>query len=118
MLELQVGDYSVRFFPGEDRKATTGVVVGGHGAVPPRVDERRPPVPHFEGTIPGRDLGGPVGEAVRQVEQGIRRLKLTTQVGDQICREKVPEARLREEAERVRVAVQKARIETPPILLV
>src|SRR5918998_6832561 len=52
--ELQIGDYGVRFFSGEDRKAIPGIVVGGHGTVPPRVDERSLSVPHFEGTISGR----------------------------------------------------------------
>src|SRR5215213_6921437 len=52
------------------------------------------------------------------MEQGISRLKLAAQVGDQIRREEEPEARLRKETERVRMAVQKACIDTPPILLV
>src|SRR5829696_1983102 len=103
--ELQEGDYGVRFFSGEDRKATTRVVVGGHGTVPPRIDERRSAVPHLQRAVPGRDLGGPVGEAEGQMEQGIRRPKPSTQVGDQIRREEVPEARLREEAKRVCMAV-------------
>ncbi len=40
-------------------------------------------MPDCEGAVPGRNLGGPVGEAVRQMEQGIGRLKLAAQVGDQ-----------------------------------
>src|ERR671912_1243921 len=115
-LELQVGDYGARFFSTKDRKAPSRVVVGGHGTVPPRVDERRPAVPDLESAVPGSNLGSPVGEPVRQMEQRVRRLEPAAQVGDQIRRKEVPETSLREEAERVRMAVQKACIDTPPIL--
>src|SRR5215211_3354785 len=96
----------------------SGVVVGGHGTVSARVDERRPAVPKDESTFSSRNLGGPVGEAVRQMEQGISRLKLAAQVGDQVGGKKEPEPRLREEAERARMAVQEACLDPPPIFLV
>src|SRR5688572_33477637 len=51
------------------------------------------------------------------MKQRVSRLKLAAQVGDQIRWKKVPEARLREEAERVRMAVQEGCVDTPPILI-
>jgi hypothetical protein len=53
---------------------------------------------------------------VGQVEQGVRRVEQAAQVGDQVRREEEPEARLREKAERARVAVEERGFDPLPVL--
>src|SRR5215203_2864457 len=50
------------------------------------------------------------------MEEGVCRVELAAKVGDQVRREEEPEAGLREEADRGRMAVQETSLDPPPVL--